>query len=189
MSKSEYFKKEAERKEKSWIRVQQQFEKLKAKTCDTAEFEKKFPKQTKLLSSIFNAKDPAELATALYEYYEAENGFDDYYDTKEFGSYAESVSYDIENYFTDEDREEECEDKPAYGQAIITDKDWGQLGLGDLIEGQCDEDDDDEDDEDEEDEDDEDEEDEDDEEKGNLVIEDDNMFGRPSTRDNYYGSE
>ena len=133
---SEYFKEKAERQQRIWIGVQQQFENLKAKTCGSAEFESKFPKQTKLLSSIFNAEDPGELAAALYEYYEAENDFDVYYDTKEFGSYAESVSYDIERYFTDEDREEEGEDKPTYGQAIIAEDGWDRLGLSGLIEGE-----------------------------------------------------
>jgi len=133
---SEYFKEKAERQQRIWIEVQQQFENLKAKTCDSAEFQRKFPEQTKSLSAIFNAEDPGELATALYKYYEAEKGFDVYYDTKEFGSYAESVSYDIESYFTDEDREEESEDEPTYGQAIITNADWDWLGLSDLIEGE-----------------------------------------------------
>jgi hypothetical protein len=140
---SGYFKEKAERQQKIWTRVQQQLENLKARACGS-KFESKFQGNTKLLFSMFDAKDPAELATALYKYFEEVEGFDDYYDTGEFGSYAESVSYDIENYFTNEDydienyftdEDDKDVEEPAYGLAIITNEDWNGLGLGDLIEG------------------------------------------------------
>ena len=145
---SEYFKEKAERQHKIWTSVQQQLENLKAKTCGSAEFEKKFRGNAKLLYSIFDAKDPDELATALYKYFKEVVGFDDYYDTREFGSYAESNSYDIENYFTDEDYDienyftdededdDEDDEEPAWGLAIITNNDWNGLGLGSLIESE-----------------------------------------------------
>lgn len=138
MNKSSYFQEEAERKGEVWTRVQKRFKEIKAK-ADSAEFETKFPKEAILLSAIFNAKEPSELVTALYKYYEAENGFDDYYDTREFSSYAESTTFDIRNYFTDE-----CYDIENYfasdgeewrdGLFVISEDDWFDLGLDDLIE-------------------------------------------------------
>ena len=138
MNGSDYFKKEAKRKGKVWTRIQKRFEEIKAK-ADSAEFKTNFPKKAILLSAIFNAEDPSELVTALYKYYEAEKGFDDYYDTREFSSYAESTTFDIQHYFTDEcydienyftsDGEEEPD-----GLFLISDDDWFDLELGNLIE-------------------------------------------------------
>lgn len=138
MSKSSYFQEEAERKGEVWTRVQKRFKEIKAK-ADSAEFETKFPKKAILLSAIFNAEDPSELVTALYKYYEAEEGFSDYYDTREFSSYAESTTFDIQHYFT-----EECYDIENYftsdgeeeprGLFLILDDDWFDLGLDVLIE-------------------------------------------------------